>query len=149
MAAKIFIDGEHGTTGLQIRSRLAARYDLEILSLPEAERRNVAMREDMLNGADIAILCLPDDAAVEAVNIVAGNGKTRVIDTSTAHRVHPDWAYGFAEMDAGQSKKIASARFVANPQPCLAALCDASGAGGADCRHRCLCCAALWRSELS
>ena len=115
MKAKIFIDGEHGTTGLQIRSRLAARHDLEILSLPEAERRNVAMREDMLNDADIAILCLPDDAAIEAVKIVAGNGKTRVIDTSTAHRVHPDWAYGFAEMDAAQGAKIASSRFVANP----------------------------------
>ncbi len=115
MKAKIFIDGEHGTTGLQIRSRLAARHDLEILSLPEAERRNVAMREDMLNSADIAILCLPDDAAVEAVKIVAGNGRTRVIDTSTAHRVHPDWAYGFAEMDAAQGAKIAAARFVANP----------------------------------
>lgn len=115
MKAKIFIDGEHGTTGLQIRSRLAARHDLEILSLPEAERRNVAMREDMLNSADIAILCLPDDAAIEAVKIVAGNGRTRVIDTSTAHRVHPDWAYGFAEMDAAQGAKIAAARFVANP----------------------------------
>ncbi len=115
MKAKIFIDGEHGTTGLQIRSRLAARHDLEILSLPEAERRNVAMREDMLNSADIAILCLPDDAAIEAVKIVAGNGRTRVIDTSTAHRVNPDWAYGFAEMDAAQGAKIASARFVANP----------------------------------
>jgi N-acetyl-gamma-glutamyl-phosphate reductase len=115
MKAKIFIDGEHGTTGLQIRSRLAARHDLEILSLPEAERRNVAMREDMLNSADISILCLPDDAAIEAVKIVAGNGRTRVIDTSTAHRVHPDWAYGFAEMDAAQGAKIAAARFVANP----------------------------------
>lgn len=115
MKAKIFIDGEHGTTGLQIRSRLAARHDLEILSLPEAERRNIAMREDMLNNADIAILCLPDDAAIDAVKIVAGNGKTRLIDTSTAHRVHPDWAYGFAEMDAAQGGKIASARFVANP----------------------------------
>jgi N-acetyl-gamma-glutamyl-phosphate reductase len=115
MKAKIFIDGEHGTTGLQIRSRLAARHDLEMLSLPEAERRNVAMREDMLNSADISILCLPDDAAIEAVKIVAGNGRTRVIDTSTAHRVHPDWAYGFAEMDAAQGAKIAAARFVANP----------------------------------
>ncbi len=115
MKAKIFIDGEHGTTGLQIRSRMSARHDIDILSLPETERRNVAMREDMLNGADIAILCLPDDAAIEAVKIVAGNGKTRVIDTSTAHRVHPDWVYGFAEMDAAQGGKIASARFVANP----------------------------------
>lgn len=68
MTAKIFIDGEHGTTGLQIRTRLAGRRDIELLSIPEAERRNAAMREDMLNSADISILCLPDDASREAVS---------------------------------------------------------------------------------
>jgi N-acetyl-gamma-glutamyl-phosphate reductase len=115
MAPKIFIDGEHGTTGLQIRTRMADRRDVELLSIPEAERRNAAMREDMLNGADIAILCLPDDASKEAVKMVAGNNNVRVIDTSTAFRIHPDWAYGFAEMDSGQGSKIKAARFVANP----------------------------------
>ena len=115
MAAKIFIDGEHGTTGLQIRTRMAGRRDVELLSIPEAERRNAALREDMLNSADIAILCLPDDASKEAVKMVAGNNKVRIIDTSTAFRVAPDWAYGFAEMDMAQGERIRSARYVANP----------------------------------
>lgn len=115
MAAKIFIDGEHGTTGLQIRTRMAGRRDVELLSIPEAERRNAALREDMLNSADIAILCLPDDASKEAVKMVAGNNKVRIIDTSTAFRVAPDWAYGFAEMDKAQGERIRSARYVANP----------------------------------
>ncbi|KRB53240.1 N-acetyl-gamma-glutamyl-phosphate reductase [Rhizobium sp. Root708] len=115
MAPKIFIDGEHGTTGLQIRTRMAGRRDVELLSIPEAERRNAAMREDMLNSADIAILCLPDDASKEAVQMVSGNNNVRVIDTSTAFRVNPTWAYGFAEMDKEQAEKINSARFVANP----------------------------------
>ncbi len=115
MKPKIFIDGEHGTTGLQIRQRLAARRDLDVLSIPEAERRNRAAREDFLKSADIAILCLPDDAAKESVAILEGQNSTRIIDTSTAHRVHPDWAYGFAELDAAQAQRIASARLVANP----------------------------------
>ncbi len=115
MAQKIFIDGEHGTTGLQIRVRMAGRRDVEILSIPESERRNAAMREDLLNRADVAILCLPDDAAKEAVAMLAGNPSVRIIDTSTAHRVHADWAYGFAEMDKAQGGKIAAARYVANP----------------------------------
>ena len=115
MKPKIFIDGEHGTTGLQIRQRLAGRADLDILSIPEAERRNAALRADMLKAADVAILCLPDDAAREAVAMLGGNDATRVIDTSTANRVNPDWVYGFAEMDEGQAERIAAARFVANP----------------------------------
>ncbi|AMS42939.1 N-acetyl-gamma-glutamyl-phosphate reductase [Aminobacter sp. NyZ550] len=115
MKPKIFIDGEHGTTGLQIRTRLAARDDLAVLSIPEAERRNVDLRAERLHEADVAILCLPDDASKEAVRILEGNNSTRIIDTSTAHRVHPDWAYGFAEMDAAQRKRIADARLVANP----------------------------------
>jgi N-acetyl-gamma-glutamyl-phosphate reductase len=115
MSAKIFIDGEHGTTGLQIRTRMAGRRDVTLLSIPEAERRNAAMREDLLNGADIAILCLPDDASKEAVAMLSGNNKVRIIDTSTAYRVAPDWAYGFAEMDKAQGDRIKSARYVANP----------------------------------
>ncbi|RST87324.1 N-acetyl-gamma-glutamyl-phosphate reductase [Aquibium carbonis] len=115
MKPKIFIDGEHGTTGLQIRTRLGSRDDLDILSIPEAERRNKSLREDMLKAADIAILCLPDDASKEAVTLLEGTNSTRIIDTSTAHRVHADWAYGFAELTAGQRDKIAGARLVANP----------------------------------
>jgi N-acetyl-gamma-glutamyl-phosphate reductase len=115
MKPKIFIDGEHGTTGLQIRSRLAGRDDLDMLSIPEAERRNDALREEMLKAADVAILCLPDDAAKQAVAMLEGTNSTRIIDTSTAHRIHPDWAYGFAELDEDQAEKIATARLVANP----------------------------------
>jgi len=115
MKPKIFIDGEHGTTGLQIRTRMAGRSDVELLSIPEAERRNAAIREDLLNSADVAILCLPDDASKQAVTMLQGNNKVRIIDTSTAYRIAPDWAYGFAEMDAAQVAKIRDARLVANP----------------------------------
>jgi N-acetyl-gamma-glutamyl-phosphate reductase len=115
MTPKIFIDGEHGTTGLQIRARLADRRDLDILSIPETHRKDAAARADFLRHADVAILCLPDAAAREAVTLLDGNNSTRVIDTSTAHRVHPDWAYGFAEMTDGQAGRIAKARLVANP----------------------------------
>ncbi|MGH6860948.1 MAG: N-acetyl-gamma-glutamyl-phosphate reductase [Phyllobacterium sp.] len=115
MKPKIFIDGEHGTTGLQIRTRLAGREDLDVLSIPPAERRNPQMRAQFLKEADVAILCLPDDAAKQSVSILAGHNATRIIDTSTAHRVHPDWAYGFAELDRNQRQKIAEARLVANP----------------------------------
>lgn len=113
MKPKIFIDGEHGTTGLQIRQRLAGRTDLEVISIPEAERRNAAMRQEFLSRADIAILCLPDDGAVEAVAMTGPD--TRIIDTSTAHRTHVDWAYGFAEYEPGQGERIAKARLVSNP----------------------------------
>lgn len=115
MAPRIFIDGEHGTTGLQIRQRLAGRTDIDILSIPGAERRNAALREEMLKAADIAILCLPDDAAREAVAMLGDNAKTRVIDTSSAHRTDAGWTYGFAEMEDGQARRIATARRVSNP----------------------------------
>ncbi|TCD14411.1 N-acetyl-gamma-glutamyl-phosphate reductase [Oricola cellulosilytica] len=114
MKPKLFIDGEHGTTGLQIRQRIAARDDLEVLSIPEAERRNAALREELLKSADIAILCLPDDAAREAVAMLT-DAHTRIIDTSTAHRTHDDWVYGFAESEPGQGERIAEARYVSNP----------------------------------
>lgn len=114
MAAKIFIDGEAGTTGLQIRERLAGRNDLTVLSIPADKRKDIATRAALLNEADIAILCLPDDAAKESVSLIT-NATTRVIDASSAYRVNPDWAYGFPEMDKGQSDRIANARFVTNP----------------------------------
>ncbi len=114
MAAKIFIDGEHGTTGLQIRNRLADRKDLEIISIPTDRRKDPAARAEYLNAADIAILCLPDDAAKEAVELAAGSG-TRFIDASTAHRVADGWTFGFAELTKGQSQAIENAQFVSNP----------------------------------
>lgn len=114
MVAKIFIDGEAGTTGLQIRERLAGRRDLEVLSIATDKRKDQDERKRLLNAADVAILCLPDDAAKESVSLI-DNGTTRVIDASTAYRIDPDWAYGFAEMDKTQSDVIAKARFVANP----------------------------------
>lgn len=112
--AKIFIDGEHGTTGLQIRSRLEGRTDIELISIPLERRKDPAARAEFLNAADIAILCLPDDAARESVSLIE-NGSTRVIDASTAHRNSEGWTYGFAEMDKEQAGEIAKARFVANP----------------------------------
>ncbi|AQT47150.1 N-acetyl-gamma-glutamyl-phosphate reductase [Bartonella choladocola] len=115
MRTKVFIDGEHGTTGLQIRKRLASRDDLEILSIPLEDRHNDAARFERLNEADIAILCLPDDAAIATVNAVTENHKLRIIDSSTAHRISPQWVYGFAELTEGQAERIGSARFVANP----------------------------------
>lgn len=111
---KIFIDGEHGTTGLQIAKRLEMRRDIELMSIPAAERHDVAMRADFLQNADIAILCLPDQASKEAVKLVQ-NYPTRIIDSSTAFRIADDWVYGFAEMTKGQAKKIANAQYVSNP----------------------------------
>lgn len=114
MAAKIFIDGEAGTTGLQIRERLAERGDLELLSISPDKRKDLDERQRLLNLADVAILCLPDEAARQSVSLIQ-NQTTRVIDASTAYRVADGWTYGFAEMDAGQSARIAGASRVANP----------------------------------
>ena len=114
MSARVFIDGDVGTTGLQIRARLEGRDDIELVALPEAERKDPAARKEMLNGADVAILCLPDDAARDAVAMIE-DGSVRVIDASTAHRTAEDWVYGMPEYDAGQPARIAGARFVSNP----------------------------------
>ncbi|WDR01679.1 N-acetyl-gamma-glutamyl-phosphate reductase [Devosia algicola] len=114
MGAKIFIDGEAGTTGLQIRERLARRSDIDMLSIPQDKRKDLDTRAELLNAADVAILCLPDEAAKQSVSLIT-NDTTRVIDASTAFRVDPNWAYGFAEMAKGQSQAIAEAHRVANP----------------------------------
>lgn len=113
MTHTLFIDGEAGTTGLEIRERLEARPDLELILLGD-RRRDPAARREALNGADAVILCLPDDAAREAVAMIE-NPAVKVIDASTAYRVAPGWAYGFPEMDPGQREMIAEARFVSNP----------------------------------
>jgi N-acetyl-gamma-glutamyl-phosphate reductase len=115
--AKIFIDGEAGTTGLQIRERLSQRLDVELLSIDQASRKEALAKRDILAKADLAILCLPDDAARESVALIDAMGEKapRVIDASTAHRAAPGWVFGFPEMVKGQAEAIRQARRVSNP----------------------------------
>lgn len=110
----VFIDGDQGTTGLQIHERLRGRSDLRLFTLPASERKDPQRRAEAINACDIAILCLPDDAAREAVAMIA-NPAVRVIDASSAHRTLPGWTYGFAEMCADQAERIAHAKRVTNP----------------------------------
>ena len=114
MAQTVFIDGAVGTTGLEIAERLAGRDEFDIVTLPEAQRKDLAARREAINDSDFVILCLPDDAAREAVALV-DNDRTRIIDASTAHRTADGWAYGFAEFRTGQRDAIADARLVSNP----------------------------------
>lgn len=116
----IFIDGSAGTTGLRIADRLADRQDIQLIRLPEEKRKDPAARKDAINSADIVFLCLPDAAAIEAVSLV-DNPAVKIIDTSTAHRTNPDWAYGFAELSANHRDAIRNSNRVANPG------CHASG----------------------
>lgn len=112
MAIRLFIDGAAGTTGLEIRERLAGRGEFELLVLGDAQRKDEAARRDALRAADIAILCLPDEAAKAAVTLAEGSG-TRIIDASSAHRVAEGWTYGFPELIGHDA--IANAQFVSNP----------------------------------
>jgi N-acetyl-gamma-glutamyl-phosphate reductase len=113
----VFIDGEAGTTGLGIRARLENLPEIAIKSLPAARRRDPAARRDMMAAVDLLVLCLPDDAAREAVALADGLGPDapKLLDASTAHRVHPDWTYGFAEMEDRHAARIAASDRVANP----------------------------------
>lgn len=117
---KVFIDGSAGTTGLRIHERLALREDIEVITLSEEKRKDAFFRKEAINSADIAFLCLPDDAAREAVSFIE-NDKTVVIDTSTAHRTNPDWAYGFPELSEMHLEKIKTSKRIAVPG------CHASG----------------------
>ncbi|HWU55887.1 MAG TPA: N-acetyl-gamma-glutamyl-phosphate reductase [Rhizomicrobium sp.] len=112
--AKIFIDGAAGTTGLEIRERLEGRQGLSLISLSDAERKDAAARKGALNSADLVILCLPDEAAREAVSLI-DNPQVRVIDASSAHRVAEGWTYGFAELEPDGYQRIAAAKRVSNP----------------------------------
>ena len=111
---KVFIDGEAGTTGLQIRDRLERRADIQLVAIDPGLRKDPSARRGCLNGADVVILCLPDDAAREAVGLI-DNPAVKVIDASTAHRTAPDWTYGFPEMSKAQRARIAAATRISNP----------------------------------
>ena len=117
---KVFIDGKAGTTGLRIYERLADRADIELLTLSDEERKNPESRKKMLNAADIAFLCLPDDAAKESV-LMTENPNTVIIDTSTAHRTNAQWAYGFPELSAAHEAALRTSKRIAVPG------CHASG----------------------
>ncbi len=114
MTTHFFIDGGAGTTGIEIADRLADRPELSRITLSEADRKDVAARSQALNDADVVILCLPDDAAREAVSLIRNNS-TKVIDASTAHRVAAGWTYGFAEIEPDRRDKLGTATRVSNP----------------------------------
>lgn len=114
MKPRIYIDGQEGTTGLRIFERFAGRDDIEILTIDPALRKDADERRKLINASDITFLCLPDAAAKEAVSLVE-NENVRIIDASTAHRVNPDWAYGFPELSAAHREAIANGKRIANP----------------------------------
>lgn len=111
---KIFIDGSQGTTGLKIFKRFENRNDIELIQIDENKRKDINERANMINESDITFLCLPDSASIEAVSLVK-NDKTKIIDTSTAHRTLPEWAYGFAELDKCFREKIKTSNRIAVP----------------------------------
>ena len=114
MAHKVFVDGQEGTTGLQINEYLARRTDVEVLRIDPDKRKDVGERKRLINASDVTFLCLPDDAAREAVALV-DNPNTCIIDASTAHRVDPAWVFGLPELDKGQRARIRTSKRIANP----------------------------------
>ena len=114
MKTKVYIDGQSGTTGLQIYDRIGQREDLELLRIPEELRHDPDERKKYLNSADIVFLCLPDEGAREAISFI-DNPNVRVIDASTAHRTNPDWTYGYPELSKAQREAIRTSKRVANP----------------------------------
>ena len=122
MTYKVFIDGRHGTTGLKIDERLSIRDDVEVLTIPDAQRKDAAVKAEYINRADVVFLCLPDVASKESVSLLApGNTRTRFLDASTAHRTHPEWVYGLPELNPGHRERVRTAQKVAVPG------CHASG----------------------
>lgn len=122
MTFKVFIDGRHGTTGLKIDERLALRPEIEILAIPEAQRKDPAVKAEYINQANVVFLCLPDAASKESVALLRpDNKRTRFLDASTAHRTNPDWVYGLPELNGGQRERVRTAQKVAVPG------CHASG----------------------
>ncbi len=114
VANKVFIDGQAGTTGLEMATRLRARPDIDLLEIDEEQRKDPARRREYLNEADIVVLCLPDEASREAVALL-GNGRARVLDASSAHRVAPGWAYGLPELNPAQREAVREAARVSVP----------------------------------
>lgn len=111
---KVFIDGQEGTTGLQIHKRLKGRDDIELMEIPQEKRKDIRTKTEFLNEADLAILCLPDEAAKESVALIT-NPDTKVVDPSTAHRINPDWVYGIPELTPSRRDEIAASKRVTNP----------------------------------
>jgi N-acetyl-gamma-glutamyl-phosphate reductase len=114
MKYRVFVDGQEGTTGLRIHEYLAQRDDIEVLRIASERRKDADERARLLNAADVAFLCLPDDAAREAAALVT-NPKTCIIDASTAHRIDPGWAFGLPELAPGQRERLRTAKRIANP----------------------------------
>jgi N-acetyl-gamma-glutamyl-phosphate reductase len=114
MTYKVFVDGQEGTTGLQINEYLAKRSDIELLKIDSDKRKDLAERKRLINASDVTFLCLPDDAAKESVTLV-DNPNTCIIDASTAHRIHPDWTFGLPELAKDQREKIRASKRIANP----------------------------------
>ena len=109
MKFKVFVDGQHGTTGLKIHELLEKRDEIELLEIDEKDKKNIEKRKELLNSADLVFLCLPDDAAIESVSLIE-NENVKVIDASTAYRTNPSWVYGIPDLTSNQRDKIKNSK---------------------------------------